>query len=396
MACPGQNRRTLHRYRTDDIQIPSFPESARLRPAMYIGSTDARGLSHLLFGLVAHSLGEAVAGYGRSVRVAIRADGSAEVADDGRTLSASDSPAGVPTVEQAFTEFGYGHRGLDPYQLRLGLHDIEYAVTNALSERLRVSARSAGSTYQHVFTRGITHAVVQMGGPPNDRGLTVAFLPDPLIFGTARFDTDAIRNRLRQLAFLHSGVCITFTDDTAGTRDEFEYADGVREYVQFLSEDRRSLHPDVIVLCGEEAGVRYEVGLQWCEDDEERWQSFANHYHTTNGGTHENGVRAGAAAAVSAVIRQWVPEAGAFSADDLRAGLTAVVSVWLSDPYFEGSTRARLGNPEVEAIVSRAVQHGVRDYFELNHEAAERVVRAAVLARDVRVAAQRARRRNPK
>jgi len=391
MACPGRSP-FVGEYRVEDIQTLSGFEHVRLHPGMYIGSTDARGLFHLLFELVSRSLAEVVAGYGRSVRVAIRADGSAEVADDGRTLSASDPPAGVTTVEQAFTEFGYSYRGLDPYQLRLGPHDFEYVLANALSERLRVLARSEESVYQHVFTRGVTSAVLQTGGPPDDRGLTVAFLPDPLIFGDARFDTDAIRNRLRQLAFLHSGVRVTFADDTTGTRDAFEYADGVREYVQFLSEGRSPLHPDVIVLRGEESGVRYEVGLQWCEDDAELRQSFANHYHTSNGGTHDNGLRVGAAAAVRAVIRQQVPGAGEFSGDDLRAGLTAVVSVRHADAFFEGSTRARLGSPEVEAVVSRAVRRGVRDHFEANHEAAERVVRAVILARDVRVAARKIRR----
>jgi DNA gyrase subunit B len=356
---------------------------------MYIGSADARGLFHILFELVTNSLAEAVAGYGRSVRVTLRTDGSAEVADDGRVL-----PSDV-ALEQVLTVIGAGHSGsYCPYPG--GRDYFGYTVANALSEWLRVVVRSDGSRYQHGFRRGATAAVVQSGGPPGDRGLTVAFRPDSLIFGDAQFDSEQIRYRLRQLAFLHSGVRITFTDEITGMRDEFEYADGIRECVRFLSAGRPALHADPIMIRGEEQGVRYEVGLLWGEDGSETRMSFANHYYTRDGGTHDRGLCSGAAAAVRDFIRASASERGELTRDDLCAGLTAVVSVWLSDPHFEGATRWRLGSPEVEAVVSRAVRRGVCEYFEANREVAERVVSAVVMARDARVAAMAVRKRTRK
>jgi DNA gyrase subunit B len=389
MGCPGQPPE----YSEENIVTLSGLEHVRRRPLMYIGDTDARGLFTLLFELVTQSLEEVVAGHGRSVRVALRADGFAEVADDGRTWPASNPPAGMPTIEQAFAEFGYGYRwNLDPYRT-CGLHDIGYPIANALSERLRVLVRTDGSVYQHVFTRGVTSAVVESAGPPGDRGLTVKFRPDPDIFGDARFDADAIRDRLRQLAYLHSGARITFTDEATGTRDEFEYADGIREYVRFLNANRRPLRADVIVLRGEEQGVRYEVGLQWCEDEGEMRLSFANYYCTPQGGTHDSGLRAGVTAGVRDFIQTTAADSGKFESEDLRAGLTAVVSVWLTEPQFSGATRERLSNPEVEPVVKAAVRRDVCDYFEANRKTAERVVEAVVAARDARGAATAERRK---
>src|SRR5579883_47780 len=382
MACPGSDPSNI--YRAEDIQVLSGLEPIRRRPAMYIGSTDARGLSHLLFELVTNSLAEAVAGHGRSVRVTLRADGSAEVADDGRILPSSDS------VEDVFTSYGTGYRGYCPYPG--GREYAGYLFANALSERLRVVVRSDSSRYQHIFQRAVTHAVLQSGGPPDDRGLTIAFRPDPEIFGGVQFDRDAIRNRLQQLAFLHSRVRITFSDETTGTHEEFEYADGIAAYVRWLNTERKPLHEDVLLIHGEEQGVRYEIGLQWCEGDEEMRTSFANHYRTQNGGTHDNGVRLGVAAALRDFIREHTPQTIEFQAEDLRSGLTAVVSVWLVEPRFEYATRSRLGNSEVESIVRAAVRRGVREYLEANRDAANGIVNEVVLAQKLRVAAADARR----
>jgi DNA gyrase subunit B len=382
MACPGLN--PADEYSVEHIQVLTGLEAVRHRPVMYIGSTGARGLSHLLFELVSDSLTETVNGYGRSVRVALRADGSAEVADDGRALPTHDPPRGAPTVEQLFTEFCYGKVDSVP-PARGNLH---HTVTSAVSEWLRVAVRNDGRVSQHTFRRGVADAAVQSAGPAGDRGLTITFRPDPLIFGPAQFDADAIRARLRWFAFAHSGIRITFFDETTGARDEFEYADGIRECVRALNTDRSPLHPDAILLRGEVEDVRYEVGLQWCANDEEAWMSFANGSPTPTGGTHTNGVRSGVIRGMHDFICEHALQSGEFRGDDLRAGLTAVVSVWLSDPCFEGMLGTRLGNPEVEGIVSHAVQSGVRAYFESNRDAAERVVGAVVAARDARVAAR--------
>lgn len=377
MACPGQA--PFGEYTEENIHVLTGLEHIRLNPGMYVGNHSSEGLFNLLFYLVSDSLAEIVAGFGRSVRVELSADGWAEVADDGR----------VPdNVEFIFTRPEYDSRVAHSHAGR-GL--LYYSVANGLSAELRLLARGDNSVYQHAFRRGVTHAAVQSGGPPNDRGLTVRFLPDPLIFGDSRFDAGAIRARLQQLAFLHSGVRITFTDEVAGTHDEFEYADGIRECVQFLNADRVPLHPDVILLRGEEDGMRYEVGLQWCAGEDSIRMSFANHYRTLHGGTHDTGLAAGVALGVRDWMRDSAPQPGEFNSEDFREGLTAVVSVWLPDPWFGGSTRSRLGNPEVEHIVNTVARRGVRDYFVANPDAAARVVRAVVAARDARVAARKKR-----
>jgi DNA gyrase subunit B len=359
-----------------DLPVLTGMECVRRRPGMYIGNVEAGGLFNLLFDLVTGSLAEAVAGHGREVRVTLRADGSAEVADDGR------SP---PNIEHAFTVLGPGHHGYCPYPG--GRDYFWHPVANALSERLLVVVRSDGSTHQHTFQRGVTHAAVQSGGPPGACGMTIAFRPDPLIFGDARFDADAIRDRLRQLAFLHSGVRLTFTDETTGSRDTFEFADGIRECVRHLNANRVALHPDVILLRGEEHGMRYEVGLQWCDGNEETIWSFANHYRTPQGGTHTAGLRSGITRGLHDLVRDRAPESVEFKGEDFREGLAAVVSVWLADPMFEGATRARLSSPEAETVVAGAVRRGVREYFEANAEAADRVIQHVVAAAEVRIAA---------
>lgn len=385
MPCPGQNPLPapgLDAYTEANIQVLSGLDVIRRRPAMFVGSTDEHGLFHLLLELVASSLAEAVAGFGNSVRVTLREDGSAEVADDGRTLPDGDS------VEQVFASYGPGHHGYRPYNP--GRDYLPYVFANALAERFTVFVRGDRSVYQHAFRQGVTHAVLQSGGPPGDRGLTVRFLPDPQIFGAATFDSDVLRERFRQLAFLHSGVRVSFTDEAAGTHDEFEYSDGIREYVQALNAGRSHLHTEVIVLRGDEEGVRYDVGLQWCGGDELR-QSFANGYPTPQGGTHEVGLLAGVALGLRDFMRARGPLPGEFKSEDFRAGLTGVVAVWLGEPTFESRTRMRLNNPEAEAVVKDAVRGGVRRYFEANQDYARRVVDAVSMARDFRVAARAAR-----
>jgi DNA gyrase subunit B len=245
MACPGRNH--LAEYSVEHIQVLAGLEPIRRRPVMYVGDLGSRGLHHLLFELVANSLAEAVAGHGRSVRVTLRTDGSAEVADEGRTPSAAG-------VERAFAVIGTGPGKFCPYTE--GRDYFACVIANALAERFTVSVRIDRSVYQHSFRRGTTHAVLQSGGPSDDRGLTIRFLPDPQIFGAAQFDADTIRDRLRRSAFAHSGIRITFSEETTGTRDEFEYADGIREYVLSSSTERRPLHADVILIRGEEEGVR--------------------------------------------------------------------------------------------------------------------------------------------
>ncbi|WP_232069981.1 hypothetical protein [Gemmata massiliana] len=261
---------------------------------------------------------------------------------------------------------------------------------NALSAELNVCVRTDGSVYQHTFRRGVTHAVLQSGGPSNDRGLTIRFRPDPLIFGELQFDSGMIRDMLRQYAFLHSGVRISFTDESAGAHDKFEFSDGIRAYVQLLDTNRTPIHPDVIVIRGEQAGIDYEVGLQWCEEDE-ICTSFANDYYMPTGGTHVRGTRTGVTKAINRFIRTRMIGERPVQGDDARAGLTAIISVRLEDPIFISAARTNLGNPEVEHVIASRVEQELLRLFEVNPEVAERVVRRAILERDLREAAHAAR-----
>jgi DNA gyrase subunit B len=366
MACPGQPPEEGEHVVTTGSGI----DHVRYRPGMYIGDTGARGLTYLLFSLVSESLAEVAAGRGNEVRVILRADGSAEVSDDGRPM---------PNVEAAFTEFNAGGRGdVSPYQSRTGVHDGTYFVANALSERLTVVARAAGSAYTHAFRRGVTDAAFPNAGPPDGNELTVTFRPDPDIFGAAQFDPAEVRERLRELAFLHSGVRFAFTD-ASGTRDVFECGDGIRAFLEHLTAARAPLH-DALIVRGEDAGVRYEIGLRWCAAAGEV-RSFVNGGRTA-GGTHERGALAGAVAGLRAALP--LAASDGFKADDLRAGLTAVVSVWLREPRFMGAMRTELGNAEVEGVVRSAVRAGVGAYFAAEPADAAKVLEAVTAERDAR------------
>ena len=367
MSCPG----AAAVYSEADIQILDGLERIRRHPGMYIGNTGAGGLHVLLFNLIAESLADAARGAGRAARVTLRPDNSAEVADEGIPFYDGEPPPGATPVEFIFTRVFVGYQP-DPN----GRDWLTYATANALATELTVCARSPGSRYQHTFRGGVTHAVLQTGGPPDDCGLTVRFRPDPDIFGDARFDPAAIRDRLRQCAFLHSGVCVSFTDEAAGTRDEFEYADGIGEYVRWLNRGRTPLHADVIAVRGEENGVRYEVGLQWRADGEPGLEmGFANGQFNPQGGTHITGFRAAVTRTLNDFAREHLPGSRALTGDNARRGLTAVVAVRIAEPQYEGATRGRLSSPDVERVIATSVRRLLRDYFDANREIGECVVR---------------------
>ena len=365
-------------YTEEHVRVVTDVEAVRRRPAMYSGGVDSRGLHELLFDLVTDSLDEMMRVSGHALSVTLRADHSVEVVDD-------RSPVfGELSLESVFTQWHGLGPGAD------GRYWGTYLAANALSAELTVRVRTDGSVYQHTFRRGVTHAVLQSGGAPNDRGLTIRFRPDPLIFGDVRFDSETIRDLLRQCAFLHSGVRISFTDESAGTHDEFEHTDGIRAYVQWLNADRTPIHPDVIVIRGEEAGVRYEVGLQWCEGDDVS-VPFANDRYLPMGGTHVRGLNTGVIKAINHFIRTEIIGEQPVTGDDARTGLTAVVSVRLADAMFMGAARTHLGNPEAERVLASRTKQELISYFEANPEVAERAVRNALLERDLRKAARAAR-----
>ncbi|MDY3558895.1 hypothetical protein R5W23_006071 [Gemmata sp. JC673] len=354
-------------YNTSDpieanLPVEAPTEAIRLRPGMFLGGTGSRGLHHLLFELVNDALGPLSGDPAGVVRVALDADGFVEISDD------CSPPLNVEAV----------------FSRMSGLHAADSRpVACALSEELTARARRSGAVTQCTFRRGQLHAETQFGGPPDDCGLTVRFRPDPAIFGAARFDPDIIRNRLQQCAFLNSGVRIAFADESSGTEDVFEYADGIADYVKWLNTNRTPVHAEVVAFDGEANGVRYEVGLQWC-DEGELSVSFANGYQTLRGGTHEYGARAGVRDAVDAILRANLPNEKKVTTDDVRGGLTTVVSVGMNAPQFSGATRDQLANPDVERALRSEVQRALSDFLEEHIAVADVIVRRVLAKRDVR------------
>lgn len=378
MACPSP-------YNDADIVTLTDCQQVRARPGMFIGDTGATGLHHLLFSLVTSALTEIAAGVGTFVSVRLNADGSATVDDDAPPILAD----GAPPLEFVCT------RWLGHWPNPNGRHYSAYCFANALAAQFRVVASSPGSIYSHVFRQGLTHAAVQMGGPPDARGFTVEFRPDPAIFPNPSFEADTIRDRLRVLAYLHSGVRVSFVP-FGGAREDFCFADGTREYLRALVAAERVVHAEPIVLRGEADGVRYEIGLQWCANNETRIASGANVWPTPQGGTHESGLRAGVSRVVLALVRERVSHELELMGEDSRAGLRAVVAVRVAAPAFESQHRERFTSPEAEGIVAAAVRVGLSAHFEAHPAEADAIARHVALAAEARVAAQQARARSPR
>lgn len=374
MACPGTPN-----YSADQIVTLTGCQQVRLRPAMFIGDAGARGLHELLFGLVASALTEIAAGVGTFVSVRLNPDGSATVGDDAPPILAD----GAPSLEDVCTQW-IGH-----WPNPNGRHYSAYFTANALAAQFRVVARSPGAVHTHVFRQGLTHSAAQVEGPPDARGFSVEFRPDPAIFPNPSFDADTIRDRLRQLAYLHSGVRVSFTP-VGGAREDFCFADGTREHVRALVGAEKVVHAEPIVLRGEANGVRYEVGLQWCANDLEVIPSYVNERFAPDGGTHVHGTRAG----ITRAIHDWLrtnATIGGVTRDDVREGLHAVVAVRLADPMFSGSLRHQLENPEVEGIIASAVRDGLSAHFDAHPNDAEAIAQHVAIAAEARIAYRAAR-----
>ncbi len=345
-------------------------ERVRRRPEMYIGDVDSTGLHRIVFELAVSVLAEVSAGYGRSLQVALYADGSVEVADGGRGVNpASHLIPGQPFLETALTQFFAGHHS--------GRDWMPYAIANTLSEWLIVETRHAGQASWQKFQRG-RRVAAQRVSPCSGSGVSVTLKPDPTIFTDPRFSFPLIRDRLRQYAFLHSGMRISVVDEVTGVSERFEFEDGMTAFVQMLNKDRRPLHPEVLVVRGEQEGVRYEVGLQWCQEQDEIMRSFANDEWTGSGGTHVTGLRDAVTRSLRSFIRaSGLPGVRGLKGEQARRGLTAVVSVRMARPLFSGSTKERLSSVEAQPAVRAGVSSALRRFFETNPVAAEAVARAA-------------------
>ena len=385
-------------YGADQIQILEGLEAVRKRPGMYIGSTSIRGLHHLVYEIVDNSVDEALAGYCSEINVTINEDNSIRVVDNGRGIPVGiNQKAGLPAVEVVFTILHAGGKfGGGGYKVSGGLHGVGASVVNALSEWLEVEIHKDGKIHKQRYERGKVMYPLKVIGDTDRQGTQVTFLPDKEIFEETVFDYDTLRQRLREMAFLTKGIKITLTDkrlEEEKTR-EFHYEGGIKEYVQYLNRHKEPLYSEIIYCEGEKNGVVVEVALQHNDSYTESCYSFVNNITTPEGGTHLVGFK-------NALTKTFNDYARAqkflkdneqnLSGEDIREGLTAIISVKIGEPQFEGQTKQKLGNSEARGAVESVFAENLTYFLEQNPNVAKSICEKAVLAQRARDAARKAR-----
>ena len=387
-------------YGADQIQILEGLEAVRKRPGMYIGSTSSRGLHHLVYEIVDNSVDEALAGYCTEIHVTINPDNSITVVDNGRGIPVGiNHKAGIPAVEVVFTILHAGGKfGGGGYKVSGGLHGVGASVVNALSEWLMVTICHEGKKYQQRYERGHTMYPLKVVGDcdPEMTGTRVDFLPDKEIFEETVFDYDILKQRLREMAFLTKGLKIILTDTREDSQKEkiFHYEGGIREFVTYLNRSKEPLYPDVIYCEGEKDGVAVEVAMQHNDSYTENTYGFVNNINTPEGGTHLTGFRNALTKTFNdygkknKLLKENEP---ALSGEDIREGLTAIISVKIEEPQFEGQTKGKLGNTDITGLVSSMVYEKLMTYFEENPQTAKAILNKALDASRAREAARKAR-----
>ncbi|WP_323676610.1 DNA topoisomerase (ATP-hydrolyzing) subunit B [Halorubellus sp. PRR65] len=389
-------------YSAGQIQVLEGLEAVRKRPAMYIGSTDSRGLHHLVYEVVDNSIDEALAGYCDSIDVRIHEDGSVTVSDDGRGIPVdTHAEYDRPALEVIMTVLHAGGKfDNKSYQVSGGLHGVGVSVVNALAMRLEVEVKREGAVWTHAFERGEPQGDMERVRDMRDgeeNGTSIRFWPDTDIFDATEYKFSTLANRLRELAFLNSGVAITLDDERSDKYQTFEYEGGIREFVEYLNETKTPLHDDVIYFDDEEAVddgvIQVEVAMQATDELQGSIHAFANNINTREGGTHLTGFKT----ALTRVVNDYATDQGMLKdidenlkGDDIREGLTAVISIKHPDPQFEGQTKTKLGNGEVRGVVESAMHDNLDTYFEEHPDSAKQIVRKAVEAAKARKAAKKA------
>ena len=387
-------------YGVNEIQVLEGLEAVRKRPVMYIGTTGERGLHHLVWEIVDNSVDEALAGFCDDIEIIVHEDNSVSVRDDGRGMPTGVHPkTGVSTVETIFTVLHAGGKfGGGGYKVSGGLHGVGASVVNALSEWLEVKVYRDGKIYHQRFEKG-GHPVKQLeiigDCDPNRTGTTVTFKPDPQIFEeTTEFNYETLKSRSRELAFLNKGLRIILSDLRTGAKDEFLYNGGLREYVELLNTNKKPIHNDIVHVEGEEDNISIEVAMQYNDGYSSNIYSFTNNIHTVEGGTHEDGVRL----ALSRVINNYARTNGilkekddSLTQDDVKEGITLVISCKHPNPQFEGQTKTKLGNVEVRKIASNIFGAGLEKFLLENPDQARAIIDKVMLASRARVAAKKAR-----
>ena len=386
-----------HSYDARNIQVLKGLEGVRKRPAMYIGSTGLSGLHHLVYEVVDNSVDEALAGFCTEVSVTIHNDASVTVVDNGRGVPVDIHPAqGRPAVEVVMTTLHAGGKFDDnSYKVSGGLHGVGVSVVNALSEWLEVEVDRDGKRYHQRYELGIVKTDLKLIGDTDRTGTVVHWKPDSTIFETLEYNFDTLSQRLRELAFLNKGIRIQFLDERTGKKHDFQYEGGIASFVKYLNENKTVLHPAPIYHARERDKTIVEFSLQYNDGYVENVFSFVNNINTIEGGTHLIGFRA----ALTRTINNYAEREGmskslkdiSLGGDDVREGLTAVISVKIQDPQFEGQTKAKLGNTEVKGAVESVVGEGIRNYFEENPQVARKIVEKCIATARAREAARKAR-----
>ncbi|RAR43771.1 DNA topoisomerase (ATP-hydrolyzing) subunit B [Paenibacillus sp. MDMC362] len=384
-------------YDENQIQVLEGLEAVRKRPGMYIGSTSAKGLHHLVWEVVDNSIDEAMAGICDHIEIIVHEDNSVTVVDNGRGIPVGENAKlkkstleVVMTVLHAGGKFGGGG-----YKVSGGLHGVGVSVVNALSSKVVVQVKRDGHIYQQEYHRGVPQYDIKVIGDADDTGTTVTFLPDPEIFTeTTEYDYNTLLTRIRELAFLNKGIALTLTDERTGASDYFKYEGGIIEYVKFLNEKKEALHEDPIYVEGSRDNIQVEVSLQYNDSYTENIYSFANNINTHEGGTHESGFKS----ALTRIINDYARKTGLIkdntnnlSGDDVREGLTAIISVKVPEPQFEGQTKTKLGNSEVRGIVESLFAEKLQEFLQENPSVSRRILEKALQASRAREAARKAR-----
>ncbi|GMT47120.1 MAG: DNA gyrase subunit B [bacterium] len=388
----------LTEYGADTIKILKGLSAVRKRPAMYVGSTGAEGLYHLVYEVVDNSVDEALAEFCNNIDVILHYDGSCTVIDDGRgipTDSHPGDPEGRTAAEIVMTELHAGGKfEAKAYKVSGGLHGVGVSVVNALSEWLELEIKRDGKVFQQRYERGVPVKPLQLVGKTKSTGTKVTFKPDPEIFETTDFSYDVLSQRLRELAFLNRGLMINITDERSGKKREFHYEGGIVSFVEHLNKNKTALHPKPIYIFGERDAISVEIALQYNDSYTEIIYTFANNINTREGGTHLIGFKS----ALTRTANQYALSSGilkngkgTLSGDDIREGLTAVISVKLPDPQFEGQTKMKLGNTEVKGIVESIVNEHLGRFLEENPAYARKIIDKALQAARARDAARKAR-----
>ncbi len=383
-------------YNASQIQVLEGLEPVRKRPGMYIGSTDEKGLHHLVYEVVDNSVDEAMAGYCDKITVTLKCDGSVCVTDNGRGIPVDiQQKVGKSALEVALTMLHAGGKfGGDGYKVSGGLHGVGVSVVNALSQKLVAQVCRNGNIYSMTFMRGEPTGEIEIVGKTEDTGTIIQFWPDTQIFETVEFIFDTLRARMRELAFLNKGVRIIIDDERTDKHYDYCFEGGIIEFVKYLNKNKATLHPQPIYFCSEKDGTTVEIAIQYNESYNENIFTYANNIPTHEGGTHLVGFKSGLTRVINDYARRFnmiKDKEENLSGEDIREGLTAVISVKILEPQFEGQTKTKLGNSEVRPLVDGAMGQEFKAFLEENPSVAREIVSKCLIARHAREAARKAR-----